>query len=162
MPTDTPMQLGMIGLGRMGANLVRRLMRNGHRCVVYNRTRGPIETLAGEGATPADSLQDLVRKLEKPRAAWVMVPAGPPTEDTVNELCRLMEQGDIVIDGGNTFYKDDIRRAQALQTRGIHYVDVGTSGGIWGLERGYCMMIGGDTEAVLRLDPIFSALAPGL
>ena len=155
------MQLGMIGLGRMGANLVRRLMRNGHRCVVYNRTRGPIETLAGEGATPADSVQDLVTKLEKPRAAWVMVPAGPPTEDTVTELCRLMEQGDIVIDGGNTFYKDDIRRAQALQTRGIHYVDVGTSGGIWGLERGYCMMIGGDTEAVLRLDPIFSALAPG-
>jgi 6-phosphogluconate dehydrogenase len=155
------MQIGMVGLGRMGANLVRRLMRNGHRCVVFNRTRGPVDALAREGATPSDSLRDLVAKLDKPRTAWVMLPAGQPTEDTVNELCRLMEGGDVVIDGGNSFYKDDIRRAQALQTRGIHYVDVGTSGGVWGLERGYCMMVGGDTEAVLRLDPIFSALAPG-
>ena len=155
------MQLGMVGLGRMGANIARRLMRNGHRCVVYDRNREAVEALGREGATPASSLQDLVAKLEQPRAAWVMLPAGAPTEDTVTELCRLMEQGDIVIDGGNTFYKDDIRRSQALQTRGIHYVDVGTSGGIWGLERGYCMMIGGDTEAVLRLDPIFAALAPG-
>src|SRR5437763_5442147 len=155
------MQLGMIGLGRMGANLVRRLMRTGHRCVVFNRTRGPVDALVGEGAIASNSLVDLVGKLDKPRAAWVMLPAGEPTESTVSELCRLMEQGDIVIDGGNSFYKDDVRRAQALQTRGVHYVDVGTSGGVWGLERGYCMMIGGDTEAVLRLDPIFSALAPG-
>src|SRR5438067_7536138 len=155
------MQLGMIGLGRMGANLVRRLMRTGHRCVVFNRTRGPVDALVGEGAIASNSLVDLVGKLDKPRAAWVMLPAGEPTESTVSELCRLMEQGDIVIDGGNSFYKDDVRRAQALQTRGVHYVDVGTSGGVWGLERGYCMMIGGDTEAVLRLDPIFSALVPG-
>ena len=156
------MQIAMIGLGRMGANLARRLMRNGHRCVVFNRTREPIDALAREGATPSDSLADLVSKLDKPRAAWVMLPAGQATEDTVNELCRLMDHGDVVIDGGNSFYRDDIRRSQALQTRGVHYVDVGTSGGVWGLERGYCMMIGGDTEAVLRLDPIFSALAPGV
>jgi 6-phosphogluconate dehydrogenase len=155
------MQLGMVGLGRMGANLVRRLMRNGHRCVVFNRTRGPVDALAREGAIASDSLKDLVSKLEKPRAVWVMLPAGQPTEETINDLCRMMDQGDVVIDGGNSFYKDDIRRAQALQTRGIRYVDVGTSGGVWGLERGYCMMIGGDTEAVLRLDPIFAALAPG-
>ena len=155
------MQLGMVGLGRMGANLARRLMRNGHRCVVFNRTRGPVDALVREGAVGSSSLEDLVAKLDKPRAAWVMLPAGQPTENTVSELGRLMDQGDIVIDGGNSFYKDDIRRAQALQTRGIHYVDVGTSGGVWGLERGYCMMIGGDTEAVVRLDPIFAALAPG-
>ena len=155
------MQLGMVGLGRMGANLVRRLMRNGHRCVVFNRTRGPVEALANEGAVGSSSLEDLVAKLDKPRAVWVMLPAGQPTENTVSELGRLLDQSDIAIDGGNSFYKDDIRRAQALQTRGIHYVDVGTSGGVWGLERGYCMMIGGDTEAVLRLDPIFAALAPG-
>ena len=155
------MQLGMVGLGRMGANLARRLMRNGHRCVVFNRTRGPVDALAREGAVGSSSLEELVAKLDKPRAAWVMLPAGQPTENTVSELGRLMDQGDIVIDGGNSFYKDDIRRAQALQTRRIHYVDVGTSGGVWGLERGYCMMIGGDTEAVVRLDPIFAALAPG-
>ncbi len=155
------MQLGMVGLGRMGANLARRLMRNGHRCVVFNRTRGPVDALVREGAVGSSSLEELVAKLDKPRAAWVMLPAGQPTENTVSELGRLMDQGDIVIDGGNSFYKDDIRRAQALQTRGIHYVDVGTSGGVWGLERGYCMMIGGDTEAVVRLDPIFAALAPG-
>ena len=155
------MQIGMVGLGRMGANLARRLLRNGHRCVVYNRTREPVERLVREGATGASGLEDLVAKLEKPRAAWVMLPAGDPTEQTVNELGRLMQPGDTVIDGGNSFYRDDIRRSQALQTRGIHYLDVGTSGGIWGLERGYCMMIGGDKEAVLRLDPIFAALAPG-
>jgi 6-phosphogluconate dehydrogenase len=155
------MQLGMVGLGRMGANLARRLMRNGHRCMVFNRTRGPVDALVGEGAVGSSSLQDLVAKLDKPRAVWVMLPAGQPTENTVSELGRLLDQGDIAIDGGNSFYKDDIRRAQTLQTRGIHYVDVGTSGGIWGLERGYCMMIGGDTEAVRRLDPIFAALAPG-
>jgi 6-phosphogluconate dehydrogenase len=155
------MQLGMVGLGRMGANLARRLMRNGHRCVVFNRTRGPVDALVREGAVGSSSLEELVAKLDKPRAAWVMLPAGQPTENTVSELVRLMDQGDIVIDGGNSFYKDDIRRAQALQARGVHYVDVGTSGGVWGLERGYCMMIGGDTEAVVRLDPIFAALAPG-
>jgi 6-phosphogluconate dehydrogenase len=155
------MQLGMVGLGRMGANLVRRLMRNGHRCVVFNRTRGPVDALVREGAVGSSSLEDLAAKLDKPRAVWVMLPAGQPTENTVSELGRLLDQGDIAIDGGNSFYKDDIRRAQALQTRGIHYVDVGTSGGVWGLERGYCMMIGGDTEAVMRLDPIFAALAPG-
>ena len=155
------MQLGMVGLGRMGANLVRRLMRNGHRCVVFNRTRGPVEALVREGAVGSSSLEDLVAKLDKPRAVWVMLPAGQPTENAVSELGGRMDRGDIVIDGGNSFYKDDIRRAQALQSRGVHYVDVGTSGGVWGLERGYCMMIGGDTEAVLRLDPIFAALAPG-
>jgi 6-phosphogluconate dehydrogenase len=155
------MQLGMVGLGRMGANLVRRLMGNGHRCVVFNRTRGPVDALVREGAIGSNSLEELLAKLDKPRAVWVMLPAGQPTENTVSELGRLLDRGDIAIDGGNSFYKDDIRRAQALQTRGIHYVDVGTSGGVWGLERGYCMMIGGDTEAVLRLDPIFAALAPG-
>jgi 6-phosphogluconate dehydrogenase len=155
------MQLGMVGLGRMGANLVRRLMRNGHRCVVFNRTRGPVDALVREGAVGSDSLEELLAKLDKPRAVWVMLPAGQPTENAVSELGRRMDRGDIVIDGGNSFYKDDIRRAQALQTCGVHYVDVGTSGGVWGLERGYCMMIGGDTEAVLRLDPIFAALAPG-
>jgi 6-phosphogluconate dehydrogenase len=155
------MQLGMVGLGRMGANLVRRLMGNGHRCVVFNRTRGPVDALVREGAIGSNSLEELLAKLDKPRAVWVMLPAGEPTENAVSELGRRMDRGDIVIDGGNSFYKDDIRRAQALQTRGVHYVDVGTSGGVWGLERGYCMMIGGDTEAVLRLDPIFAALAPG-
>src|SRR5260370_9321773 len=154
------MQLGMVGLGRMGANLARRLMRNGHRCVVFNRTRGPVDGLVREGAVGSSSLEELVAKLDKPRAAWVMLPAGQPTENTVSELGRLMDQGDIVIDGGNSFYKDDIRRAQALQTRGIHYVDVGTSGGVWGLERGYCMMIGGDTEAVGRLEPTLAVAAP--
>ena len=155
------MQLGMVGLGRMGANLVRRLMGNGHRCVVFNRTRGPVDALVREGAVGSNSLEELVAKLDKPRAVWVMLPAGQPTENAVSELGRRMDRGDIVIDGGNSFYKDDIRRAQALQTHGVHYVDVGTSGGVWGLERGYCMMIGGDTEAVLRLDPILAALAPG-
>jgi 6-phosphogluconate dehydrogenase len=155
------MQLGMIGLGRMGANIVRRLLRGGHTCVVYNRSREPVERLVAEGAKGSNSLADLLAKLERPRAAWVMLPAGDPTDQAVSELCRLMDQGDIIIDGGNTFYRDDLRRAQATQTRGIHYVDVGTSGGVWGLERGYCMMIGGDKEAVLRLDPILATLAPG-
>src|ERR1700688_4229227 len=139
------MQLGMVGLGRMGANLGRRLMRNGHRCGVFNRTPGPGGAPLREGAIRSNSLEELVAKLDKPRAVWVMLPAGQPTENAVSELCRLMDRGDIVIDGGNSFYKDDIRRAQALQARGVHYVDVGTSGGVWGLERGYCMMIGGDT-----------------
>src|SRR5947209_20530811 len=135
------MQIGMVGLGRMGANLARRLLRNGHRCVVHNRTRGPVDALVREGATPSESLQDLVAKLDKPRAAWVMLPAGQPTEDTVSGLCRLMDQGDIVIDGGKSFYKDDIRRAQALQTRGVHYVAVGASAGMWGLARGCVLRV---------------------
>jgi 6-phosphogluconate dehydrogenase len=156
------MQLGVIGLGRMGANIARRLMRDGHDCVVWNRAPGPVQALVSEGATGASSLEDLVGKLGKPRAAWVMLPAGGPTEDTVAKLGELMEAGDLVIDGGNSFYRDDIRRAAALKPKGVDYVDVGTSGGVWGLERGYCMMIGGDDAAVRRLDPIFASLAPGL
>ena len=156
------MQLGMIGLGRMGGNIVRRLMRAGHTAVVYDRSTEAVAGLAGEGATGADGLEAFVQKLETPRAAWVMLPAGEPTEATVMRLAELMETGDTIIDGGNSFYKDDIRRANKLKERGIHYVDVGTSGGVWGLDRGYCMMIGGPKEAVDRLDPIFDTLAPGL
>ena len=156
------MQLGMVGLGRMGGNIVRRLMRNGHECVVYNRTVDPIRKLSAEGATGTESLQAFAAALHKPRVAWVMVPAGKPTETTVEQLGELFEKGDIIIDGGNSFYKDDIRRARALHQKGIHYVDVGTSGGVWGLERGYCMMIGGEKPVVRHLDPIFHTLAPGL
>ncbi len=155
------MQLGMIGLGRMGGNIVRRLLRHGHAAVVYDVSRDAVQALAAEGASPSESVPDLVAKLETPRAAWVMLPAGPVTEEAVTTLGLHMAAGDIVIDGGNTFYKDDVRRAAALRARGIHYVDVGTSGGVWGLERGYCMMIGGDEGAVRRLDPIFASLAPG-
>ena len=156
------MQLGVIGLGRMGANIARRLMRDGHSCVVWNRTRGPVDALVSEGAIAASSVKDMVARLDKPRAAWVMLPAGQITDDTVAELGTLIDPGDIVIDGGNSFYRDDIRRAAALAAKGAHYVDVGTSGGVWGLERGYCMMIGGEDEVVRRLDPIFASLAPGL
>jgi 6-phosphogluconate dehydrogenase len=155
------MQLGMIGLGRMGANMVRRLLRGGHSCVVFNRSADSVHRLASEGATGATSLDEFVRTLTKPRAAWVMVPAGNPTEQTVMTLAQRMEAGDIIIDGGNSYFKDDVRRAKTLKERGILYVDVGTSGGIWGIERGYCMMIGGDAQAVTRLDPIFKTLAPG-
>ena len=155
------MQLGMIGLGRMGGNMVERLMRGGHSCTVFDRSAEAVRKYQGKGAAGASSLEEFVRKLTRPRAAWVMVPAGPPTEDTVNGLARLMEPGDTIIDGGNSYFKDDVRRAKALQARGLHYVDVGTSGGIWGIERGYCMMIGGPKEAVQRLDPIFKTLAPG-
>ncbi|PZR87672.1 MAG: decarboxylating 6-phosphogluconate dehydrogenase [Stutzerimonas stutzeri] len=155
------MQLGMVGLGRMGANIVRRLLRNGHSAVVYDRNPDAIQELAGEGAVPSGGLEEFAARLDKPRAAWVMLPAGGPTEETVMHLAELMEAGDVVIDGGNSFYKDDIRRAAVLRRKGIHYVDVGTSGGVWGLERGYCMMIGGEKTAVDRLDPIFAALAPG-
>jgi 6-phosphogluconate dehydrogenase len=155
------MQLGMIGLGRMGANIVRRLMRAGHQCAVFDRNVDSVKQLLNEGATGAGSLDDLVKKLDKPRAAWVMVPAGEPTEKTVVDLGELMASGDIIIDGGNSYYKDDARRSDALEPKGIHYVDVGTSGGIWGLERGYCLMIGGPAEVVRHLDPIFKALAPG-
>ncbi len=160
MPTDTPMQLGMIGLGRMGANLVRRLMRDGHRCVAYDRNPDVVKSLAAEGATGADSLADFVAKLDKPRAMWIMVPAGV-VEPTLEQLKPLLEADDIVIDGGNSYYRDDIPRAKDLKRDGIHYVDVGTSGGVWGLERGYCLMIGGEDEPVRRLNPIFLTIAPG-
>ena len=160
MTTDQPMQLGMIGLGRMGANLVRRLTRDGHRCVVYDRSAEAVAQLEGEGATGASSLADLVAKLEPPRAAWLMLPAAI-TGRVLDELAQLMEPGDTVIDGGNSYYHDDIARAKALAPRQLHYLDVGTSGGVFGLERGFCLMIGGDTEAVQRLDPVFKTIAPG-
>jgi len=156
------MQLGMVGLGRMGGNIVRRLMRHGHPCVVFDQNPAAVESLAKEGASGGRDLEGLVAKLEKPRAVWVMLPAGEITERTVTRLSELLERGDIIIDGGNSFYKDDIRRAQALRAKGIHYVDCGTSGGVWGLDRGYCMMIGGEKEVVEHLDPIFAALAPGV
>jgi len=155
------MQLGMVGLGRMGGNLVQRLMRHGHSCVVYDKSADAVATLAGKGATGSKNLGDLAAKLTPPRTVWLMLPAGRITDDAVNELGGALAAGDVVIDGGNSFYKDDVRRARALKPKGIHYLDVGTSGGIWGLERGYCLMIGGDKAAVDRLDPIFSALAPG-
>lgn len=155
------MQLGMIGLGRMGANMVRRLMRGGHQCVVFALNPDNVRLLAGEGAIGATSLDDFVNKLSKPRAAWVMVPAGDPTEQTVSALTERMETGDIIIDGGNSYYKDDVRRAKVLKEKGIHYVDVGTSGGVWGLERGYCLMIGGESDVIRHLTPVFKTLAPG-
>jgi 6-phosphogluconate dehydrogenase len=160
MATDRPMQLGMIGLGRMGSNLVRRLMRDGHRCVAYDVSAEAVKGLEGEGATGAGSLADFVAKLEKPRAAWMMVPAGV-VGPTLEQLVPLLEPGDTVIDGGNSYYRDDIARAKQLAARDIRYLDCGVSGGIWGLERGYCLMIGGETEAVQRLDPIFKTIAPG-
>lgn len=156
------MQLGVIGLGRMGGNIARRLMRAGHECVVFDRSAEAIKALAADGAKPAADLAALVAGLAAPRAVWVMLPAGAPTEDTVTALAGLLSPGDIIIDGGNSFYKDDIRRAATLEPKDLHYVDVGTSGGVWGLERGYCMMIGGTKAAVDQLDPIFAALAPGL
>src|SRR5262245_44838245 len=154
------MQLGMIGLGRMGANMVRRLMKAGHQCVVYDRFPDPVKELGKEGATGAVSLDEFVGKLKKPRAVWLMVPAAV-VDSSIADLSGKLEKDDILIDGGNSYYIDDIRRAKELQAKGIHYVDVGTSGGVWGLERGYCMMIGGDDKAVKHLDPIFKALAPG-
>jgi 6-phosphogluconate dehydrogenase len=155
------MQLGVIGLGRMGSNIARRLHRAGHYCVVYDQAPKPLAELAAEGLTPASNLPDLVTKLAPPRAVWVMLPAGAATEDTISTMSNLLSTGDILIDGGNTFYKDDIRRAKTLEAKLIAYVDVGTSGGIWGLERGYCMMIGGPRAAVDHLNPIFKTLAPG-
>ncbi len=154
------MQLGMIGLGRMGANLVRRLMRDGHECVVYDVNADAVAELAGEGATGADSLQEFVDALEKPRAAWIMVPAGY-VQDTLDELAELMDSGDAIIDGGNSYYRDDIDRAAALEPKGIDYLDVGTSGGVFGLDRGFCLMIGGPDEAFSRLEPVFATIAPG-
>jgi 6-phosphogluconate dehydrogenase len=155
------MQLGMIGLGRMGANMVRRLMRGGHDCVVFDLSADNVKKLAGEGATGSDSLDDFIAKLNKPRAVWIMVPAGDATEKTVNELASRLDEGDIIIDGGNSYFKDDARRAGELREKKINYMDVGTSGGVWGLERGYCMMIGGPEETARHLDPIFKTLAPG-
>jgi 6-phosphogluconate dehydrogenase len=154
------MQLGMIGLGRMGANMVRRLQKNGHECVVFDRTPATVQQLASEGATGSTSLDDFVKKLKKPRAIWLMVPAAV-VDSSIRDLLPKLESGDILIDGGNSYYIDDIRRAKGLQPKGIHYVDVGTSGGVWGLERGYCQMIGGENEVVKHLDPIFKTLAPG-
>lgn len=155
------MEIGMIGLGRMGANIVRRLMRYGHSCVVYNRTPDKVTQLEAEGAIGAVSLEDLVQKLTPPRTIWVMVPAGEVTEQMIMMLADKLDRDDIIIDGGNSYYKDDVRRAQTLQNQGIHYVDVGTSGGVWGLDRGYCLMIGGPQEAVDHLDPILKTIAPG-
>jgi 6-phosphogluconate dehydrogenase len=154
-------QLGMIGLGRMGANMVRRLMKDGHECVVFDVSADAVSELAGEGAVPADSLEDLVAKLEPPRHAWIMVPAGY-VQGTVDDLAAFMDSGDAIIDGGNSYYRDDVDRSTALAPKGIHYLDVGTSGGVWGLERGYCLMIGGPDEAVERMDPIFKTIAPGI
>jgi 6-phosphogluconate dehydrogenase len=158
---DPGMQLGVIGLGRMGGNIVRRLTRMGHECVVYDRSAAAVRALAGKGVSGASDLGQLVERLAKPRTVWLMLPAGEITEGAVRELGELLAAGDIIIDGGNAFYKDDIRRAKAVHARGIRYIDCGTSGGVWGLERGYCLMIGGDKDTVEHLDPIFSALAPG-
>ena len=155
------MQLGMIGLGRMGGNIVRRLMRAGHSCVVYDKSDDAVRGLADEGAAPSRDLADFVHKLDKPRAVWVMLPAGAITHATIVELADLLEPGDTLIDGGNSFFQDDVRHAEMLNVKRIRYLDVGTSGGVWGLERGYCMMIGGDREAADHLNPIFAALAPG-
>src|SRR5262249_10587627 len=154
------MQLGMIGLGRMGANMVRRLMKNGHQCVVFDVNPASADALGKEGATPGHTIDEFLSKLTKPRAVWLMVPAAV-VDQTLANLVPKLDKGDILIDGGNSYYIDDIRRAKDLASQGIHYVDVGTSGGVWGLERGYCMMIGGPQAAVERLDPIFKTLAPG-
>jgi 6-phosphogluconate dehydrogenase len=156
------MQLGMVGLGRMGGNMVRRLVRAGHECVVHDRSEAAVAALVKDGAVGAASLDEFVAKLRPPRAAWVMLPAGDVTDTTVLALAERMAKGDAVIDGGNSYFKDDVRRAKALAPRGVAYVDVGTSGGVWGLERGYCLMIGGDRAAVQRLEPVFRALAPGM
>ncbi len=160
MATDKPMQLGMIGLGRMGANLVRRLMRDGHHCVAYDVSAAAVKQLEADGATGAKNLEDFVSKLEQPRAIWIMVPAAI-VQQTLEELRPLLAEGDIIIDGGNSYYRDDIDRAKQLQPSGIHYVDCGTSGGVWGLDRGYCLMIGGEKDQVEHLDPIFKTIAPG-
>ncbi len=156
------MELGMVGLGRMGANMVRRLMKGDHDCVVFDMNADSVRQMESEGARGSRSLDDFTERLSEPRAAWVMVPAGDATDETVMALAERFEPGDIIIDGGNSYFKDDLRRAKHLAEKGIHYVDVGTSGGVWGLDRGYCMMIGGEVESVERLDPIFKTLAPGV
>jgi 6-phosphogluconate dehydrogenase len=160
MTTDKPMQLGMVGLGRMGANLVRRLMRDGHHCVAYDRTPAVVKQLESEGATGANSLEEFVAKLDKPRTAWLMLPAAV-VDSTLDQLVPLLDPDDVVIDGGNSYYRDDITRAKQLAPKKLHYIDVGTSGGVFGLERGFCLMIGGEAEVVQRLDPIFKTIAPG-
>src|SRR5437764_7135638 len=162
MPTATPMQLGMVGLGRMGAGIVRRLMRDGHRCSGYDLSADTVRALESDGMTGATSLEEFAASLEKPRTAWVMVPAGTITERTINDVADVLEEGDVIIDGGNTHYHDDIRHATRLREKGIHHVDVGTSGGVWGLERGFCLMVGGEQEVVERLYPVFESLAPGV
>jgi 6-phosphogluconate dehydrogenase len=161
MATKTPMQLGMVGLGRMGSGLVRRLMRDGHRCVGYDRSAEAIKALEADGLTGAGTLEDFASKLEKPRTAWVMVPAGEITHQTIASLAAVLEPGDTIIDGGNTYYRDDLRHAAALTEKGIHHIDVGTSGGVWGIDRGFCLMIGGESGPVERLGPIFASIAPG-
>jgi 6-phosphogluconate dehydrogenase len=161
MPTEMPMQLGMVGLGRMGAGIVRRLTRDGHRCVGYDVNAETVKALEGEGIAGATSLQEFAAKLEKPRTAWVMVPAGAITTNTIHALAEVFEEGDVIIDGGNTHYHDDIRHANELREKGIHHVDVGTSGGVYGLERGFCLMIGGEDNVVERLYPLFGSIAPG-
>ncbi len=155
------MQIAMVGLGRMGANMARRLMRGGHTVAAYDRDPAVVKAFSAEGAAGADSLADLVKKLAAPRAVWIMVPAGAPTDSTVTELGGLLSSGDCIVDGGNSYFKDDVRRSQALKPKGIFYVDAGTSGGVWGLDRGYCLMVGGDKATVDRLAPIFKTLAPG-
>ena len=162
MTTNTPMQLGMVGLGRMGAGLVRRLMRDGHRCVGYDVSPHAVKALQADGAVGAGSMEDFASKLEKPRTVWVMVPAGEITDKTITSLAEVLEPGDTIIDGGNTYYHDDLRHAAALEEKGIHHVDVGTSGGVWGFERGFCLMIGGEDAVVDRLGPIFASIAPGI
>ena len=162
MTTSNPMQLGMVGLGRMGANLVRRLIRDGHTCVVFDVNADAIKDLEKEGATGASSVADFVKKLSAPRAVWVMVPSGEITGKTIEEVASHMERGDMIIDGGNSYYRDDIARAASLSGQGIHLVDCGTSGGVWGIDRGYCLMIGGEDDVVEHLEPIFSTIAPGL
>ncbi len=162
MPTDSPMQLGVVGLGRMGANIVRRLMRDGHTCVVFDVNPDAVKDLEKEGATGASSVADFVDKLEAPRAVWVMVPSGEITGQTIEDVASHMKKGDMIIDGGNSYYRDDIARAATLSERGIHFVDCGTSGGVWGIDRGYCLMIGGDNDVVGHLEPIFSTIAPGI
>jgi len=162
MATNRPMQLGMVGLGRMGAGLVRRLMRDGHSCVAYDVSPEAVQALAADGAVGADSVADFAAKLDRPRTAWVMVPAGTITDQTIASLAEALEPGDTIIDGGNSYYHDDLRHAAELREKGIHHVDVGTSGGVWGLERGFCLMIGGETEVVERLGPLFASIAPGV
>jgi 6-phosphogluconate dehydrogenase len=162
MATDTPLQLGMVGLGRMGSNIVRRLMRDGHRCVGFDVSADAVAALTAEGADGATSVAEFVAKLERPRAVWVMVPAGDITDRTITSLAEHLEADDVIIDGGNTHYHDDLRHAAALREKGIHHIDCGTSGGVWGLERGYCLMIGGEDEVVERLGPLFASIAPGV
>jgi 6-phosphogluconate dehydrogenase len=156
------MQIGMVGLGRMGGNMARRLMRGGHEVVAFATDPAAVKHISSEGATGVSTLDDLVGRLKQPRTAWVMVPAGEATEQVVTELAKRMSRGDVIVDGGNSFYKDDVRRMKMIEPRGIHYIDAGTSGGVWGLERGYCLMIGGPRDVVERLDPIFKTLAPGM